>query len=267
MHFYAHSEGFYPCEVNMAEEVENVEQNVPEGESAPESATNTAAEDKQQTGEVNESASETEGDGGSEGEQPQRTPWYQKRIDELTRARREAERRAEALEAMMSGNTSDEEDEPYQTQFQGNPQHLIEQRANELARQQALNEASNRTYSQGKAVHDDFDAAVQGMGQLGEVAVQPAFLEAVTSLPNGHEVYYHLGKNLDEAAHVLSLPPVQMALELAKVSAKVGRPKKVSDAPPPASESVTGSAKPSADLSDDLPIEEWMKRRDAQIKR
>ncbi len=195
----------------------------------------------------------------SEPQAPKHAPWYQKRIDELTKARREAERKAEALAAMIEQKTS-----PENTIRAPGSQKDAHAMAREIAATERINEAANRTYEAGKAAHADFDAAVQQMAQVADLSARQDFLEAVTSLPNAHEVYYHLGKNPDEAAHVLSLSPVKMALHLAQLSAKTSRPQPASKAPAPIT--VLGkTAAPTTDLTDDLPMDEWIKRREAQL--
>lgn len=236
----------------MSEEVEvQAPQAAPEGTTAPETPASEQTADlgEQQTPETPVESTEEHKE-----EAPKRDPWYLRRIDEVTKARREAERERDALRAMLdAGKTTPE-----------TPQQLpdVQRLAEQIAEQTRLTEASNRVYEQGKSAHPDFDVAVRQIVQVADLSQRPDFIEAVTSLPNAPEVYYFLGKNPDEAAHVLSLTPVKMAIELAKVSAQVGRPKAQSKAPAPISP-VGKSAAPSADLSDDLPIDEWMKRREA----
>lgn len=192
-------------------------------------------------------------------EEPKRDLWYNRRIGELTKARREAERENVALRAMLGKgqqNTTQPDNAP-------DPYKL----AQEIAKTQSLNDAANRTYSEGKKAYGaDFDNAVVTLQQVADLSARTDFLEAVTSLPNAHDVYHHLGTNPDDAEHVLSLSPMKMAIELAKISAKVGRPKPSSKAPAPITP-VSKSAGPSADLSDDMPTSEWIRRREEQIKK
>ncbi|OYV49151.1 MAG: hypothetical protein B7X10_02185, partial [Burkholderiales bacterium 21-58-4] len=189
-----------------------------------------------------------------------REPWFQKRINELTAKYRDEERKRQALEAILQAPEGTKTETPPPDLDQ-----LVNARAAQIAAQQALNEAAERTYQAGKGKHADFDAAVQGLSQVADLSQAPHFLEAITKLPNGADVYYHLGKHLDDAAHVLSLSPVNMALELARLSASVAKPASVSKAPPPITP-VSGSAGGGSELSDDLPIGEWIKRREAQLK-
>lgn len=186
--------------------------------------------------------------------EPSRVPWYNKRIDTLTARLKEQERENAALKAQIS---------PPSDPPAPDIDSLVQQRAREYAAQQRIDEAANRTYNAGKTKYQDFDLAVHGVRAAGEITQQ--FVDAVTRLPNAEDVYYHLGKNPDAAAHLLSLDPVPMALELAQMSAKLGKPKPVSQAPAPTTP-VGGSTQPQG-LSDDLPIDEWMRRREAELQR
>ena len=187
---------------------------------------------------------------------PKREPWHQKRIDELTKARREAERENAALRAMLESRNTDTKTSPVMSD------DVITSRANEIVKVQRLNDAANALANTGKTAYPDFNEAVSGIAQVADLSQRPDFLEAVTDLPNGHDVFYMLGKDPDEAAHILSLPPVKMALELAKLSAKAARPNKVitSNAPKPITP-ITKTSTSSAEISDDLPMAEWLKRR------
>ncbi len=248
----------------MSENTDPAPQAAPEGTTAPATpAQDPAAASGEQQSPQNDGQQPTEP---QEPAQPKREPWFQRRIDELTRQKRDSERREAALQAMLEAQRGGQPAQPQPgaqpaTGQQPDPYQLAEQ----IARTQSLNEAANRTYEAGKAAHQDFDAAVAGMRQVADLSERRDFLEAVTALPNAHDVFYHLGKDLDQAAHVLSLPPVKMAIELATMSAQLGRPKPQSKAPAPISP-VGASATPSSGLSDDLPMSEWLARREKQLE-
>lgn len=198
-----------------------------------------------------------------EGESGKRAPWFQKRIDELTREKWEARREAEAAralaESLRSRTTETEESKP------ANPadiEALVLKRAAELREVEAFNEACNTTYQKGKESIPDFDEAVKGYQLLGGLDTKRDFLEAVNALPNGSEIFYHLGKNLDEGAHVLSLPPVKMALELTKLSQKLSKAPSVSKAPAPI-RPLGGSATHDTD-PEKMSMADWIKWRDKQ---
>jgi hypothetical protein len=93
----------------------------------------------------------------------------------------------------------------------------------------------------------------------------PALLEAVTQLPDAHKVLHQLGQNMDEAARILSLPPVPMAVALARLSQSPAKAKPVSNAPPPIKPidgAPTGSKDP-----EDMDMDEWIKWREGELKK
>ena len=70
------------------------------------------------------------------------------------------------------------------------------------------------------------------------------FLEAVTALEHGADVFYALGKDPGEAIHIIGLPPAKQAIALAKLEAKLTAPpppKAVSRAPSPISPIAPGN--------------------------
>jgi hypothetical protein len=112
--------------------------------------------------------------------------------------------------------------------------------AAEVTRRQ-FDEACNNTYSAGKHKFQDFDDAVKGFSLIGG-APKP-FLEAVTALDHGADVFYTLGKDPGEAIRIINLPPAKQAIELARLEAKITAPpppKPVSRAPSPISPIATG---------------------------
>ncbi len=241
----------------MTEEVNQAPQAAPEGTTAPE----TPAIEVAALGEQQAQQPEVPTDAPTEPEEPKREPWFLRRIDEVTKARREAERERDALRALIEQKDLIPAQKSQPTP--ADPYVL----AKEIAHQQTLNDAANRTYQAGKAAFGaDFDAAVQTLQQVADLSQRTDFIETVVELPNAPEVYHFLGKNPDEAAHILALTPAKMALALANISAKVGRPKPQSKAPAPITP-VGRSAAPSSELSDDLPTAEWIARREAQLEK
>jgi hypothetical protein len=215
----------------------------------------------------NAQSSETEG----EQPQPKRTPWFQTRIDELVREKWDQKRRADAAEQELAlfrqTQASNGQQPPAEGQTRAPTQaeidRLATERAKQIAAEQRFNEACNSVYEQGKGSHADFDEAVRGIGMLTGGAPPREFLDAVTALPDGSEVYYQLGKNLDEAARIMSLSPVRMAVELAKLSGKPARAK--SNAPAPISP-VGGTTRGEPD-PDKMSMNEWVRWREEQLRR
>jgi len=227
----------------------------------------------EQTSQANEDAGNTE-----QPVKPAKTPWYQHRINELTRERKAAEEarqrdvaRLEAdLAAARAGTTQE-------TRTQSTPdiERTIEERAQQIALEQtqqtAYNDACNKVYSAGKKEFTggeglSFDTALAQIGMLGEV--KPEFIQAATVLDNGHRVLHHLGSNLDLANELMNLPPVQLAIRMAEINSTLGKPstKPVSRAPAPITQ-INGVG-----ANDDLSrasLDSFMERRnrDAPIRR
>lgn len=231
------------------------------------------------------------GNAGSEQQQQQtdqtkadkkRTPWYQHRINELTRERKETEeklrreaaeneRLKKTLEAMQRGEEEDQGDgkaKPAATTTAENVDvdKLVADRVAAEQRTKAFNDACNNVYQAGKNEFADFDQALGQFGLLG--AIPPHFLEAATAIEGGHKVLYHLAHDLDQAKELLALPPVQLAIKLADIRASLGRPSKpVSRAPAPI-KPIDGGGKGEIDLSK-ASLEQFMEKRnrEAPVKR
>jgi hypothetical protein len=235
----------------------------PEGEAvasntgAENAAENTQEEVNAEAGQEGGEGAGNGGEGAAEGQEQaeekakQKKPlsWEMKRIHEETNKRRDAERRAQELEAQLSqyrtGNNAGQEAQ------EGGEQPSIDDirrqtrdeiRREETQRQEAerRNAACNNVFEKGVAEIADFvdarDTLVTAFGH--EINSRPEFLDAITELDNGHQVFAELGRNPDEAERILSLPPVRMALEIAKLGTRLSKPntptpKPVSKVPPP----------------------------------
>jgi hypothetical protein len=258
----------------MADEELDPTQGAPEGETvvnpggeapAPEQET----EIEQPEGEAEQPETPEEPEKPEEQPKPEKkkTPWELRRINEETNKRREAEKRLAEAEAELKRLRSPK---PASTE---EPEHLDVEaiRAQERDRirleeagrleTERFNAACNQVYEKGVAAFGaDFDNATATLSQaLGdEMQKRPEFLQAITELDNGHQVYYELSRNPEEAERLLRMSPVKMALEIAKMSANVSKPapKPISKAPAPVAP-VGGTAKPSVRLEDDLPMDQW----------
>lgn len=238
----------------MSEELQAVTPT--EGQQAEEGAqvenTSSEATTEQEAGQHTEQQKE---------EAQKREPWFQKRIGELTREKYEARRAADqaAQEAaelrrqIASGQQSE-----HQEQQPTDVKALARQEAQKMVAEERFNDACNKVYDAGAAEFPDFDNAVKNLQMVGS---SREFLDLVTSTDAGHKLLHHLGSDLDEAARILALPPIQMARELTKLEMKLSAPvtKPVSKAPAPIKPIGSGGST-SSGLSDDLPIDEWMRR-------
>lgn len=196
-----------------------------------------------------------------------KTPWFQKRINDVTREKHEAKRLADEAqqqaayyrdmaERLQNGETIERPNVDVET--------LVQQKAAQMMAERQFNDSCNKVYEQGKAEFPNFDQAVSNLQLVG---ASRDFLALIADSEAGAKLINHLGTDLDEAARLTSLPPLQMARELTKLEFKLSQPKTkpVSKAPAPITP-VGGNASDSG-LSDDLPIDEWVRRERERMKK
>ena len=129
-----------------------------------------------------------------------------------------------------------------------------------------------------KQTAQDFDDVMsEFVADYGNINV-PEVIQVAMESDVGPQLAYHLAKNTQDFERIAKLPPHRRLLELGKLedrisaqsqkSAPVRETKKVSEAPKPV-QPVKGSGKvESLDLSDpNLSYSEWLKRREASLKR
>lgn len=171
-----------------------------------------------------------------------------------------AEARAEAAEALLAatgrapvidGETPPAE-RPAPAAPPANGRTYTQAEFDEQVRQRTVADAFNKQadamYDAGKTKFPDWKESVELLNATG--IMTPTLLEAAMATDAGAEVIHHLGNDLDEAQRVLSLPPIRMAAELAKMASKLTAPTKVpvSSAPAPI-KPVGGAVNPQVDLS------------------
>jgi pyruvate/2-oxoglutarate dehydrogenase complex dihydrolipoamide acyltransferase (E2) component len=237
-----------PAAPETAEQVQSVESNSTEA-----TTEQTQEQQQEQTQETAE-------------EKAKKEPWFQKRIGELTREKYEAKRAAdEARQQAEQYRTYlaqiQQGQQPQQHQPEVDVRTLAQQEAARMVAEQRFNESCNKVHAEGVKEFPDFDASNRNLQMLG---ASREFYELATSADAGHKLLHHLGQeqNLDEAERILRLPPVQMARELTKLEYKLSQPpapKPVSKAPEPIKPIGAGGIAPNG-LSDELPIDEWMRR-------
>jgi chromosome segregation ATPase len=196
------------------------------------------AEQVQQVEQVEGSESTTEQPQETEQTQEEaekKTPWFQKRISEVTREKYEAKRQAdesaaevqrltEQLARFQAGDT--EGDQP-------DVQKLARAEAEKIVAARSFDERCNKVHADGTKAFPDF---AQSVSNLQMVGATPQFWELATESDAAAKLLHHLGQDLDEASRIASLPPVQMARELTKLEFKLAQapaPKPVSKAPAP----------------------------------
>lgn len=190
---------------------------------------------------------------------PKPKPWFQERIDQVTREKYEAQRRAEAAEALVERLSKGDKAEAPPPQ---DVDRLAEQKAAELVQQREFNAKCDTIYSSGSSEFGpEWDTTLGNFRMLG--GFNPTFLEAVTELPDAHKVLHQLGSDMDSAARIMSLPPVKMAMELAKLTNRTAKPAPVSKAPPPITP-LDGAGSPGGGEPDASDPVKWIKWREEQ---
>lgn len=116
----------------------------------------------------------------------------------------------------------------------------------------------------GEAKYEDFEEKVTSDKH---VYSQPAYL-AILESDISHDLIYHLASNPEEAEAISKLSPYAQAKEIGKLEDKLSSkpPKQISKAPDPIKPVTAGKAN-DGKISDDLPIDEWMKRRAKESRR
>jgi hypothetical protein len=188
-----------------------------------------------------EAAAEGEGEPDPTEEAPKpRKDWRQARIDKVTAEKKAAEERAKAAEeraAALEALYGNQEGEDGKTAPKLYTEAEVLQRAQQLARQNDLNARADKLFDDGAAKYKDWTAKLAEVNENFGTDLQqrPDIFDAITRLPNAADVYYALGADLDQMAHVLELTPVELGMELKGLSDKLAKPKApvISKAPAP----------------------------------
>jgi len=214
----------------------------------------------------------------------------QERVNEITRARREAERRADSLERELSQYRQTAQHQPqshdkppsiqdfaslddwsaamtqhaiaqaesrveqrYQQQSQRQQQQTVEQQFEERSQKYAKE-------------HPDFDNAVSDLGRA--VQFHPAVVEVIGLSDHGPAVVHYLANHLDEADRISRLPPHIAAVQLGRIEAQVSaaKPKTVTNAPNPPPTLGGGKATVTKN-PDEMSQAEWLAWRQTSLKK
>lgn len=216
----------------------------------------------------------------------------QERVNEITRARREAERRADALERELA---SIRQQHPAQHQPQSTDkapsladfnydmdawssatqeylltqaESRVEQRLagkTQQERQRSIQDGFEAKAAKYAVDHPDFGQAVEDLGRT--IRFAPEVVEAIGVSEHGPAVVHYLAQHLDEADRIARLPAHLAALHLGRIEAQVStaKPKPVTKAPDPAPTLGGGSA--ANKDPDRMTSDEWLAWRNKQLKR
>ncbi len=200
----------------------------------------------------------------TEAAKPAKKPWFQERIDTLTRKAKDAERERDELKAKLP--TEEAEAPAFDPKAFDS---LVKQ---EAARQIQAEKAQERGKTFVNAGVKDFgsDAFNEKCAMVAAMGAgdSPEFMQIITDaeiIPDGHKVVAALADNPEEAQRILALEPIRMAAALTRFAethkTKVA-PAAISSAPAPI-RPTGSSAKPSAP-SDTDDIKSWMAKRNAE---
>ena len=139
-----------------------------------------------------------------------------------------------------------------------------QKQTNERA-QREFEKATHARIEAGRKDFADFDAVINDAFEDGLIPAGSPLHYALIEDEEGHKMAYHLAKNPDDAERIGALPERAMLRELGKLSVKLAA-KPAANKPPPI-DPIGGRGNPGTALRDDIPIDEWMKRREAQLKR
>lgn len=217
----------------------------------------------------------------------------QKRIDELTRRRYDAERRADQIaadrdewrdRAMRVERPAAPAEEPatagkkkladfgydedkYDEYLRERAEALAVKAAEGVLTKKQTQEARAQTVVAHRAREATFAKNVADYFEVAHYApITESMAEIVMESDHSAALAYHLGKNPEVAAKIAQLPPLQQARELGRIEAKlsdVPKPPQVSGAPPPAPKIAASDARVEKDPKDmtDAEFSKWYARK------
>lgn len=198
-------------------------------------------------------------------------PWFQTRIDELTRKSREAERKAtdaEARAAVLEAANKPADDGSKPQLTQADFDKAVEAKAKQLASAERQNARAQSWLSAGVKDYgmEDFNARCDLVASLG-AEDRPEFMQIVTDpdiIPDGHKVVALMADHPEEAQRILALDPMKMAVAIARFAQTAEKPVKAISAAPRPITPIGGSARSSAP-SDTDDIKTWVAKRNAHL--
>ena len=192
---------------------------------------------------ASEAEQKPEGDKPEEKEPPksEKRPGVQSRIDELTRARYEAEREAKFWREQAAKSPPPSTDAPKPTRadfadddayFEALADFKAEQKVQQFSQQtqaeraqeaQARQTASQFDLYQERVQQADLPDYAEVVGQS-DVPAAPHVLESILDSDVGPQLAYHLAKHPDVAERLNAMTPVQAAREIGRLEAAVASP-------------------------------------------
>jgi hypothetical protein len=171
-----------------------------------------------------------------------------------------------------SGAPRPEQFQDYESYVEALTDWKVDQKLEAQRQMSARERAEHEARAQAKQVREKLSAASSKYEDFEDVALAPdtpitqAMAHAILESDVSADLAYYLGSHTDEAARIAQMSPVGQVRALAKLEEKLTASAPTSKAPKPISP-IGGKTSPRDGLADDLPIDEWMKRRNAQLRK
>lgn len=204
-----------------------------------------------------------------------KTSGFQKRIKKLVSQKHELKQRLEKAEAELAALKEPPREEDFDDPDEfiaARVDHLTEKKLLEREAKLAKERAQGLDTEAQRAKREVFDTVMRE-----GIAKHPDFFHKVTTCPlpehvadaaldtpDATETLYYLGTNPIEALDIAKLPPEEAAARVKEIGRKLATTT-TTNAPPPLSEPTGATPGGSEPLRDDLPMDEWVKRREAQL--
>ena len=211
--------------------------------------------------------------------EPEQTPAKQTdwRDREIARLRSQRDRERRELETLRAASSAPPVavGPDANAEFQRLVREEASKQASMIAAAEIFSRQCNEAAEAGKKTYSDFDQKVNSLKGLvdfndnQQATAYNTFLSAALETGEAPRLIYELGTNPDEASRIMSLGPVKMAVELAKMAAK--EPTEVSNAPRPivpvtrANSNRNPISPDDPDRADQLSKMEWQRRRAEQV--
>ena len=278
-------------DANKAEEAAAAAAAKPEAgdEGAEDESEENPLAEKGEKGEGDSEGAEGDDDSGEEKlDAKPKVPWYKREIAKLkgklnlSTAENQSLKSALAQQKRVDDAAAAVEEETEELDADGKPkpkpakaakpaatglsEEDVERRATEKANatvaQNEFNKQCNTAFDNGVGEFKDWDEAVENLKEVGALDNIP-FLQAVLESEFPHRVLHELAQDQDEAARINSLPPIKMAVAIAKLKGTQPKEKKTSKAPDPLKPIKPGN-KGEKSL-EDMSAEEFASARDKEI--
>lgn len=221
-------------------------------------------------------------------EKPKPKGGFQRRIDELTRNWREAERRNDELLSILKGNRAEPEPEapstaPTLEQF-GYDESKYQAAITDYVRNLTRAEAKTVLEQERKAIEQqtrtqtfkqresEFAATVEDYADKvydPSLPLSATVVEMIAESDIGPKVAYHLAEHPDIARSMYSMSPTQAAREFGKLEARLSvqaAKRAVSTAPPPPPK--MSAVEPEIEKDPDkMSTNDWLKWREKQLRK